>query len=316
MTTTSTDPTGHPTYVGRFAPSPSGPLHRGSLVAALASWLDARAHGGRWLVRIENLDPPRERPGAADTILRQLAGLGLHWDGDVVRQSERGPAYAQAFERLRTTGRVYGCACTRRELALAAGDGEAAYPGTCRDGLAPGRRPRAWRLRLDDGTIDFEDRWHGPQRQHPARSPGDVVLKRADGLWAYPLAVVVDDAAAGVTDVVRGADLLPVTGAQIQLQRALGLPGLRHLHVPLVRDPQGRKLSKHAGDAPVGLAEPLPDLASAARSLGLPTAALTATDVAGWLQQATRLWQAQFGPGTLPPSSTAILRAGLRSNPR
>ena len=239
---------------GRFAPSPTGPLHFGSLVAALASWLDARRAGGRWLVRMEDLDLPRVMPGAADTILRQLEAFGLHWDGEVVFQSRRAARYAAALEKLGP--QAYPCACSRKELedsALAI-DGARVYPGTCRDGLAASRRGRAsyaLRLRTDEEVIAFVDRLQGPQAQRLARDVGDFVLRRADGLHTYQLAVVVDDADQGVTDVVRGADLLDSTARQVLLQRRLGLPTPRYLHVPVVVDDRGEKLSKqtHAPDA-------------------------------------------------------------------
>ena len=305
-------------YVGRFAPSPSGLLHRGSIVAALASWLDARAHDGRWLVRIENIDPPRERAGAAIAILAQLAALGLDHDGEVWYQSQHLTGYEAAFEQLQSLGLVYACACTRRELALSAGSvderaaatDDIAYPGTCRNGIAPGRTPRASRFRLDASEVVFDDRALGPQKQCPLRQGGDFVLRRADGYWAYQLAVVVDDAASGVTDVVRGADLLGSTGRQILLQRALGLPTPRYLHLPLVVDALGRKLSKHEGADPVGTDQPLFELERAARFLGLQTSGLPTDGPARWLRAAVTQWRDQFGPGasalgTLPPSSTA-----------
>ncbi|MEW6691188.1 MAG: tRNA glutamyl-Q(34) synthetase GluQRS, partial [Pseudomonadota bacterium] len=208
-------------YVGRFAPSPSGPLHFGSLVAALASWLDARRAGGSWLVRMEDLDRPRVMPGASDAILRQLEALGLAWDGVVLCQSTRRELYEAAIERLRP--QTYPCACTRRELedsALAI-DGARVYPGTCRGGMAPGKAPRALRLRTDAEPIRFADRVQGEIAQSVEREVGDFVLRRADGIIAYQLAVVVDDAAQGVTAVVRGADLLDSTARQILLQRLL-----------------------------------------------------------------------------------------------
>jgi glutamyl-Q tRNA(Asp) synthetase len=239
-------------YIGRFAPSPTGPLHAGSLVAALASYLDARANDGAWLIRIEDIDEGRAVPGAAETILEQLAWLGMHSDGEVVWQSRRKALYEAARERLGDV--VYGCGCNRREIAdsrLGVGpDGGAIYPGTCRHGLAPGREARSLRLRVpDEGTdlIGFTDRFAGYQAQRLALESGDFVLKRADGYWAYQLAVVVDDAAQGVTDVVRGADLLDSTPRQIYLQRLLGVPTPRYLHVPVVRNAQGEKLSKQTG---------------------------------------------------------------------
>lgn len=236
---------------GRFAPSPTGPLHFGSLVAALASWLDARAAGGRWLVRIEDLDPPREQPGAAGRILRQLEGFGLTWDGDVLTQSTRGERYRAALDRLLAAGHAYPCACTRREIADSAlgtaPDGAAIYPGTCRAGLAPDRPARSLRLRTSDDPVRFEDRVQGPIEQSVGRAVGDFVLRRADGFAAYQLAVVVDDAAQGVTDVVRGADLLESTARQILVQRALGLPTPRYAHVPAIVDAGGAKLAKQTG---------------------------------------------------------------------
>jgi glutamyl-Q tRNA(Asp) synthetase len=240
-------------YVGRFAPSPTGPLHFGSLVAALASWLDARAAGGRWLVRIEDLDTPRNQPGATDEILRVLEKLGLGWDGDVVFQSARTDAYREALETLGSS--VYWCGCTRREVADSslglAADGAQIYPGTCRGGLAPGKPPRALRVRTPGDTISFRDRTQGTQRQVLDAEVGDFVLLRADGQFAYQLAVVVDDAAQGVTDVVRGADLLGSTPRQMFLQRLLGYPAPRYLHVPAAVNAAGEKLSKQTGAAPV-----------------------------------------------------------------
>ena len=239
-------------YVGRFAPSPTGPLHAGSLVAALASYLDARANGGRWLIRIEDIDEGRAVPGAADTILEQLDWLGMHSDGEIVWQSRRKDLYQAARERI--TEYVYGCGCNRREIAdsrLGVGpDGAAIYPGTCRHGLAPGREARSLRLRVPETGADlvgFQDRFAGWQEQRLALESGDFVLKRADGYWAYQLAVVVDDAEQGVTDVVRGADLLDSTPRQIYLQRLLGVPTPRYLHVPVVRNANGEKLSKQTG---------------------------------------------------------------------
>jgi glutamyl-Q tRNA(Asp) synthetase len=219
-------------YVGRFAPTPSGPLHAGSLVAALASWLDARAHGGRWLVRIEDVDGPRTMPGAEAEILRQLHALGLAPDATALRQSERGALYERALQRLRDANRAYPCGCTRKaiEAELAAlgqpaqRGTEVIYPGTCRNGLN-GKPARAWRLRCgDDVNIEWHDRRLGTQRQDVTHSVGDFVLQRADGPWAYQLAVAVDDAAQGVTDIVRGEDLADNTARQIHLQRLLGMP--------------------------------------------------------------------------------------------
>lgn len=258
-------------YRGRFAPSPTGPLHDGSLVAALASWLDARAHGGQWLVRIEDVDGPRCPPGMDDVILRQLDALGLHPDEPPTWQSRRGDLYQAALDRLVADGHAYGCACTRAEIAALAGPrprhGELIYPGTCRHGTR-GRPVRAWRFRVQ-GEVDWEDRRLGPQSQNLAADVGDFVLKRADGLWAYQLAVVVDDAEQGITDIVRGEDLADNTPRQIALQRALSLPTPRYLHTPLVLAPDGHKLSKQNGAAALDLADPAARLREAAASLGL-----------------------------------------------
>jgi glutamyl-Q tRNA(Asp) synthetase len=240
-------------YRGRFAPSPTGPLHFGSLVAALASYLDARAVGGQWLVRMEDIDTPRTMPGAAASILSCLEVYGLHWDGPVLYQSARLPAYRQALEQLARDGHVFGCACTRRDL------GESGlYPGTCRGGLPEGVPPRAWRLRVDSQPVEFLDRLYGPRRELLTETCGDFVLLRADGIFAYQLAVVVDDAFQGITDVVRGSDLLDSTARQIVLQRRLGYPLPRYLHIPIVVDENGEKLSKQTR------AQPVPDLGSPA----------------------------------------------------
>ena len=239
-------------YIGRFAPSPTGPLHAGSLVAAVASYLDARYHAGAWLVRIEDIDEGRSMPGAAEGILALLDALGMHADGEIVWQSRRKDLYAAAAERI--VAHTYPCGCNRREIADSrlgfAPDGAAIYPGTCRLGLAEGRSMRSLRLRMPDAGMDevsFTDRFAGLVTQHLARDSGDFVLKRADGYWAYQLAVVVDDAEQGVTDVVRGADLLDSTPRQIFLQRVLGVPTPRYLHVPVVRNANGEKLSKQTG---------------------------------------------------------------------
>jgi glutamyl-Q tRNA(Asp) synthetase len=233
-------------YVGRFAPSPTGPLHVGSLVAAAAGFLDARAAGGRWLVRMEDLDVPRCEPGAADTILRQLEAYGLLWDGAVLVQSQRDDAYAAALETLKAIGAVYPCACTRSQLAQAPRnhEGEILYPGTCRNGLPAGVLARAWRVRVPDVGTHFIDRIHGDLQQDLAHKVGDFIVKRADGLFAYQLAVVVDDAFQGITHIVRGADLLWNTPRQIYLQTLLGLPTPVYAHVPLITNAAGQKLSK------------------------------------------------------------------------
>ena len=280
-------------YVGRFAPSPTGPLHAGSLVAALASWLDARAHGGRWLVRIEDVDTPRCVPGAAETILRQLADCTLVPDEKPLWQSTRGAAYERALDTLVRSGRAYPCACSRKDIeqALAAlgrtheRHGELVYPGTCRDGLH-GRQPRSWRFRVQPGVTRWDDRRLGAQTQDAQRDVGDFVLKRADGLWAYQLAVVVDDAQQAVTDVVRGEDLADNTARQIQLQQALGVTTPHYLHTPLVLGANGEKLSKQNGAQAVDTSRPLQALNDAARTLDLsPRSASVAEALAAWVAQ-------------------------------
>ena len=263
-------------YRGRFAPSPTGRLHAGSLVGALASYLDARAHGGVWLVRIEDIDAPRTVPGADRAILDTLARFGMESDEAPLWQSTRTARYEAAFEGLERAGLLYPCGCTRKEIADSLASAHArhttlAYPGTCRQGLN-GKVARAWRLRLPDGpdaVVTFEDRWQGRQTQDLALEVGDFVLKRADGQWAYQLAVVVDDAEQGITHVVRGADLLDSTARQIYLQRCLGVPTPSYLHVPVVVDAQGEKLSKQTGAQELDLDAPLPALVAAARHLGL-----------------------------------------------
>lgn len=235
-------------YRGRFAPSPTGPLHFGSLAAAVASWLDARAAGGAWLLRLEDLDAPRCVPGAAESIVRTLRDCGLDWDGDITWQSQRLDRYREALDTLLARDLAFPCACTRKEIADSATgrgrSGETPYPGTCRAGLPAGRVPRSWRLRVPAGLFEFVDRLQGPQAEDVARETGDFILLRADGVFAYQLAVVVDDAAQGVTDVVRGADLLGSTPRQLALQQALGLPQPRYLHIPVAANPHGEKLSK------------------------------------------------------------------------
>jgi glutamyl-tRNA synthetase len=260
------------TYRGRFAPSPTGPLHLGNARTALLSWLAARAAGGTYLMRVEDLDGPRVRPGLEGRILEELRWLGLDWDEgpDVggplgpYRQSERLPIYARALDRLREAGLAYPCFCSRAEIAAASqaphgpGDDGPRYPGTCRDLAEPERRARAgrrgpaWRLRVPDGPVEFQDGVHGPQRVDVAGAVGDFVVARADGVPAYQLAVVVDDAAMQVTHVVRGDDLLSSTGRQLLLYRALGLPAPRFAHVPLVVGPDGQRLSKRHGSLSLG----------------------------------------------------------------
>lgn len=252
-----------PAYIGRFAPTPSGYLHFGSLVAALASYLDARAVGGRWLLRMEDLDPPREVPGAQEAILGTLESYGLHWDGEVVRQSQRDAEYQALLERLLQQGLAYACTCSRKQLEGYHG----IYPGTCRDaGHAP--QNAAIRLRVPELSYDFIDRVQGEYRQHLGREVGDFVIRRRDGLYAYQLAVVLDDAWQGVTDVVRGADLLDSTPRQLYLQELLGLAQPRYLHVPLIIQPDGHKLGKSYRSPPLPTDQAAPLLVRALRALG------------------------------------------------
>ena len=288
------------TYIGRFAPSPTGPLHAGSLVAAVASYLDARAHRGEWLVRIEDIDEGRSVAGADTAILSLLDSLGMHSDREVIWQSRRKDLYAAAAERLGE--HAYPCGCNRREILDSrlgvAPDGAAIYPGTCRHGLAPGRSMRSLRLRVPSAPIDaitFVDRFAGPTTQHLASESGDFVLKRADGYWAYQLAVVVDDAEQGVTDIVRGADLIDSTARQIYLQRLLGVPTPRYLHVPVVRNANGEKLSKQTGALavlPGDEAAAIDALLDAARFLGLPLE--RPATLAGFWERAVPAWSAML----------------------
>ena len=239
---------------GRFAPSPTGPLHLGSLVAAVGSWVYARAEGGRWLVRIEDIDAPRVVPGSAEEILAALARYGLEWDGEIVWQSRRTASYERALDELRAKGLAYDCACSRADLQRAASaplGSEAVYPGTCRRGIAPGKTARAMRFRAPDEVVAFDDLAVGHQQENVAEKTGDFVVRRADGLFAYQLAVVVDDAEQGVTQVVRGADLLASTPRQIALQRALGYPTPAYAHLPLVVNADGSKLGKRDGALPL-----------------------------------------------------------------
>ena len=256
-------------YVGRFAPSPTGPLHLGSLAAALGSWLMARQAGGDWLLRVEDLDPPREKPGAAHQQLQSLARFGFLPDRPVLFQSQRGDFYASALATLAAAGDAFECRCSRSDLESAGGVHRACV-------AHPHGRHAAWRLRVPAGAISFVDRIRGAQAQDLRGQVGDFVLKRADGYWAYQLAVVVDDALQGVTEVVRGADLLDSTPRQILLQRRLGLPQPAYAHLPLLLDAQGRKLSKSLRSAPVDAAEPLPALRVAWHSLGQEPAVLAA----------------------------------------
>ena len=283
-------------YRGRFAPSPTGPLHFGSLVAAVASFLDARAAGGAWVVRIEDVDTTRTVPGAETGILRTLEAFGLQWDGGIVRQSERTDRYREALERLRRDGLVYRCRCSRREIAdsALAGIEGPIYPGTCRGlGLGFGA-DGADRLRVPDSAVAFEDRCMGHVELNVARAVGDFVLRRRDGLFAYQLAVVVDDGDQGITDVVRGADLLLSTPRQVLLQQCLSLPGLRYLHIPVATNAAGQKLSKQTRATPIDPAKPATALSRALAFLGQSPA--DTEDPGALLATATRSWKASQIP--------------------
>ncbi len=281
-------------YRGRFAPSPTGPLHFGSLVAAVGSWLDARAHGGEWLLRMEDLDTPRIVPGAADDILRTLEALGLTWDGPVVRQSQRHDAYHAALHALKQAHRAYPCACSRKEIADSgiAGIEGYVYPGTCRAGLPAGRAARAWRLDTrGSGVIGFDDAVQGRVGHDVEHAIGDFVLYRADGLTAYQLAVVVDDAEQGITDVVRGADLIDSTPRQLWLQQALGLPTPRYAHLPVAVNAAGEKLSKQTLAPAVVARECSRALAAALAFLGhAPPPSMTPARPAELLLWGTAHW--------------------------
>jgi glutamyl-Q tRNA(Asp) synthetase len=274
-------------YRGRFAPSPTGPLHFGSLVAAAGSYLDARSRGGAWLVRVDDLDPPRVVPGAADDILRTLEACGMEWDEAVAYQSARRDAYRHAVEALQQRGLVYPCSCSRREIADSALPGLEGYvyPGTCRSGLRDGRAIRALRVRTEGVTVAFDDEVQGRVSQDLERDSGDFVLQRADGVYAYQLAAAVDDADERITNVVRGADLLASTPRQICLQRLLGLPTPRYAHLPVAVNAEGEKLSKQTYATPLDRANPLPSLGAALDFLGLrppPDATAKLDDLWQW----------------------------------
>lgn len=282
-------------YRGRFAPSPTGPLHFGSLIAALGSFLDARAHGGQWLVRIEDLDSPREQAGAGNSILRSLEALGLNWDGAVLYQHTRLDAYQSALDTLLRKGRAYPCGCSRREIADSSVrrlDGPV-YPGTCRNGLPPGKTARAVRVRIPGKQIlEFDDELQGTIRQHLANDIGDFILRRADGYFAYQLAVVVDDAFQHISHVVRGADLMLSTPRQIYLQRLLGLPTPIYMHLPAVLNAAGEKLSKQTGAAPLDVSRPTATLFKALEVLHQsPLPALLRGSPADLLCWATAHWK-------------------------
>ena len=314
-------------YCGRFAPSPTGPLHFGSLAAAVGSFLEAKCHGGLWLLRMEDLDTPREQSGAADAILRTLETCGMGWDGKIMYQSQRKDTYRAALADLQALGLTYACGCSRREIAdsvlafapaRTAGDahrsplahasvrgtggegvqdGAPIYPGTCRNGLAPGKAPRATRVRVDDTVIEFKDTVQGTIRQNLAAAAGDFVLLRADGIHAYQLAVVIDDAEQGITDVVRGADLLDSTPRQIYLQRLLGLPTPHYLHLPAAVNAAGEKLSKQTRAAPVNEHDPMPVLTQVMEFLGqAPPQQLRRATLAEFWDWALSTWKAERIP--------------------
>jgi len=286
-------------YKGRFAPSPTGPLHFGSLVAAVASFLEARSRHGEWLVRIEDLDPPRTVRGAAESILHTLDACGMHWDGRVIAQGARSGAYDAALNRLRALGKVYPCACSRREIADSAVSGieGPVYPGTCRSGIAAGKVAHAWRVDTNGARIAFDDALQGGIAQNLATDIGDFVLFRADQVYAYQLAVVVDDAEQGITHIVRGADLLDSTPRQIYLQQLLGLRTPAYCHVPAAVSAAGEKLSKQTRAAAVDASRPLPALVAALRFLGQqPPAALARADVETLWQWARENWRVEAVP--------------------
>ena len=292
-----------PAYIGRFAPTPSGYLHFGSLVAALASYLDARAVNGRWLLRMEDLDPPREVPGAQSAILNTLERYGFAWDGEMVRQSSRHAEYAALVDTLLEHGLAYACICSRKQLEGYQG----IYPGFCREAGHP-RANAAIRLRVPEQSYGFTDRVQGPYSQHLGREVGDFVIQRRDGLYAYQLAVVLDDAWQGVTDIVRGADLLDSTPRQLYLQQLLGLPQPRYLHVPLIIQPDGHKLGKSYRSPPLPADQATPLLIRALRTLGQPV-----PEGASYGQPQELLhWASQHWCSDLIPNQRTLAEAQLR----
>lgn len=275
-------------YRGRFAPSPSGVLHDGSLLTAMASFLDAKAHGGQWLLRIEDIDTPRVVPGADRIIMQQLQALGMQWDEAPVWQSQRHTLYQAAFNKLAEQNLVYGCACTRQELSWGP------YQGTCRAGLPAGRQARSWRFKVAPGTQHFHDRWQGAQQQDVATDVGDFIIKRADGLWAYQMVVVVDDGDQGITHIVRGADLLDSTARQQALASSLNIPYPQVMHVPLLLDQAGRKLSKQNHARALDVVHAVPTLNKAWQALGFQ--ALPETDLQAFWHTAQEQWARRFVP--------------------
>lgn len=301
----------NPAYRGRFAPSPTGDLHFGSLVAAVGSWLRARAQGGTWLVRIEDLDPPREVPGSGERIVQTLAAFGMDSDEPVLRQSGRGAAYAAALERLLALDAAFACRCSRSEL------GEGAIHRRCVATSAGTARDPAWRVRAPSARVGFDDAIQGRFEQDLARDVGDFVVRRADGWWAYQLAVVVDDAAQGITEVVRGADLIDSTPRQIHLQRLLGLPTPAYAHLPLALDAGGTKLSKQDQSLPVDPRDPLPALRAALGFLGQPLPGTRrATTPARLLQAAAEGFDLARVPRANPAPAYPALAGKPSATPR
>ncbi|OJY08293.1 MAG: tRNA glutamyl-Q(34) synthetase GluQRS [Nitrosospira sp. 56-18] len=282
-----------PAYIGRFAPSPTGPMHFGSLVTAVGSYLEARSRHGKWLVRMENLDAAREAPGASEEILRMIEALGMEWDGKLMYQNQHDAAYRAALCALENCGLVYPCLCSRKEIADSSirGIEGPIYPGTCRAGSDKGQTG-ARRLKTDNNPIEFTDALHGRMQQRLESDVGDFVLRRADGVFAYQLAVVVDDAAQGVTHVVRGEDLLNSTPRQIYLQRLLGYSTPLYMHLPVVTNARGEKLSKQTGAAPLDASRPIPQLMEALRFLGqMPPAELVRANVKTLWEWAISSWK-------------------------
>jgi glutamyl-Q tRNA(Asp) synthetase len=286
-------------YRGRFAPSPTGPLHFGSMVAAVGSFLQAKSRGGEWFVRMEDLDPPREVPGAADEILRTLEAIGLHWDGAVMYQSRRHGVYEAALNMLERLDAIYPCACSRREIADSSVNGVdgPVYPGTCRAGLPAGRAPRAWRVRVNGREIEFVDAVQGRVVRDLAADFGDFIVRRADGYFAYQLAVVVDDAEQVISEVVRGADLIESTPRQMHLQDLLGLPTPEYLHLPVALSQQREKLSKQTFATPADVARPVPMLYQVLRFLGQdPPPALAESNLEDFWRWAVTHWDVRRVP--------------------
>lgn len=287
-------PAKNPQYRGRFAPSPTGPLHFGSLVTALGSYLQARSQQGEWLLRMDDIDPPREQPGAADAILRGLEAYHLFWDGPVLYQSTRSEAYEAALTQLAQNHYSFPCCCSRKTIA---DSGSPVYPGTCRDGLPPGVAPRTVRIRVSSQQSTFTDTLQGTVESNVQTDVGDFVIHRADGLYAYHLAVVVDDAGQGITHIVRGTDLLSSTPPQRYLQDCLNYPHPHYSHLPIAVNAQGQKLSKQTFALAIDLQNPSPTLSKALTFLGHPpTTELEGADPAVLLAWATENWDIQNVP--------------------